>query len=113
MIVFLGEIRKEYTDQSKTVHVFLDNARYNRAYRVQARAKELDITLHYLPPYSPNLNLIERLWKFFKKKVIKNHYYVTFTEFSDAIINFFHDIAVHDEELKTLLTLNFEIILES
>jgi len=113
MIVFLGEIGKEYTDRGKTVHVFLDNASYNRAYRVQARAKELNIELHYLPPYSPNLNLIERLWKFFKKKVIKNHYYPTFTEFLEAIVSFFHGIAAHDTELATLLSLKFEIILES
>ena len=113
MIVFLGEIRKEYTDTEKTVHVFLDNAGYNRAYRVQTKAKELNITLHYLPPYSPNLNLIERLWKFFKKKVVKNRYYPTFQEFHDAIVTFFRSIAVHDKELVTLLSLKFEIILES
>jgi len=113
MKVFLGEIRKEYPDHGKSLHVFLDNARYNRAYSVQEKAELLNITLHYLPPYSPNLNLIERLWKFFKKKVVKNRYYETFDEFSDAIIAFFHGIGSHDRELETLLTLKFEIILES
>lgn len=113
LMVFLDEIRKEYTDDEKAVHIFLDNARYNRAYRVQAKAEELNIKLHYLPPYSPNLNLIERLWKFFKKEVVKNKYYATFQEFHDAIVRFFHDIPIHDRELETLLSLKFEIILES
>lgn len=110
MMVFLGEVRKEYPDPAETLHLFLDNARYNRAYSVQEKAKRLNIVLHYLPPYSPNLNLIERLWKFFKKKVIKNRYYGTFAEFSDAIVSFFHRLDRYDSELESLLSLKFEII---
>ncbi|MGZ8556841.1 MAG: transposase, partial [Chitinophagaceae bacterium] len=50
----------------------LDNAEYQRSYLVQQKAKASGIDLIYLPPYSPNLNLIERLWRYFKKKVMKN-----------------------------------------
>jgi transposase len=65
-----------------------------------------------MPPYSPNLCLIERLWKFFKKKVVKNKYYETFEEFHDFICNFFskENWSKMKNELKNLLTLNFEII---
>jgi transposase len=55
--------------------VVLDNARYQRCAIVQATARALDIELLYLPTYSPNLNLIERLWKFTKKKSLVSKYY--------------------------------------
>ncbi|MEI8129134.1 MAG: transposase [bacterium] len=64
----------------------------------------------YLPPYSPNLNLIERIWKFFKKKITKNNYHPTFEDFYQAVDNFFKDFNNFQEELKSLLTFNFEII---
>jgi transposase len=107
--VFLKQIRSDYPDAEKIV-IFLDNATYHRAYDVQDEAKALGIVLEYLPPYSPNLNLIERLWKFFKKKVVKNHYYPNFDEFFESTINFFHHFENHHEELKLLLSPNFEII---
>src|SRR6476646_11124786 len=61
----------------KRLLVVLDNARYQRAYAVQALARRLRIPLLFLPPYSPNLNLIERFWKFLRKKVTRNTYYAT------------------------------------
>ncbi|MCK5511019.1 transposase [Candidatus Parcubacteria bacterium] len=64
----------------------------------------------FLPPYSPNLNLIERLWKFFKKHVIKNGYYGTFEKFKKAVFEFFENFEQYKPELEKLLTLNFEII---
>ena len=106
---FLKQIRNDYPKAPK-ITVFLDNARYNRAYDVQALAQELNITLAYLPPYAPNLNLIERLWKFFKKKVMKNTYYPSFQSFYQAIDNFFKNLSDYEKELPSLLTLNFQII---
>lgn len=105
----LKELRKDYSDKGK-IYVFLDNARYSWNREVRRRAKELNIKLIFLPPYSPNLNLIERLWKFLKKKIKKNVYYETFAKFKEAIYNFFKNIGQYDVELKTLLTLKFEII---
>lgn len=55
--------------------VIMDNARYQRCALVEATAKKLEIQIIFLPPYSPNLNLIERLWKFVKKKALYNQYY--------------------------------------
>ena len=67
----LDNIRQAY-DDGKEIVIIMDNAKYNRAYEVQKHAKELNITIKYLPPYCPNLNLIERVWKYLKKK-IKEH----------------------------------------
>jgi len=92
------------------IQVFLDNARYSWNKEVRLEAKKLNIKLIFLPPYSPNLNLIERLWKFLKKKIRKNIYYHTFKKFAKAIYNFFKNIEQYQAELKTLLTLKFEII---
>lgn len=61
-----------------------------------------------LPPYSPNLNLIERLWKMLRKKVINTRFYRTKEEFRRAVMNFFEHIADYKEELESLLTLNFD-----
>jgi transposase len=109
MQVFLREIRNDYPDP-KIIYIFLDNARYNHSVAVREEAEALGIKLLFLPPYSPNLNLIERLWKFMKKKVTANIYYRTFAEFTQAIHNFFKNIEQYQTELDTLLTLNFEII---
>lgn len=109
MAAFLAEIRRDYPKQ-KSVFVFLDNARYNHSKLVQAEAKRLRIRLLFLPPYSPNLNLIERLWKFMKKKVTANKYYKTFREFTNAIHDFFKDIGQYQAELDSLMTMKFEIL---
>lgn len=108
---FLMEVRREYpVYKHKSITIFLDNARYNKSYETQAFAISLWIKLKFLPPYSPNLNLIERLWRFFKKKMMKNKYYPTFEEFYKKIIKFFQNIEIYMDELISLLTLNFEVI---
>lgn len=107
--IFLEEIRKDYPDSDK-IYIFLDNARYSRNYDVYEHAERLNIELMFLPPYSPNLNLIERLWKFLKKKLRKNKYYKTFKKFKKAIYEFFKNFEKYKPELKKLLTHKFEII---
>jgi transposase len=107
--VFLYEVKEQYKD-AETICIVLDNARYQRAYSVKDLANELNIDLIFLPPYCPNLNLIERLWKFFKKKVMKNNYYQSFKEFEDVVFNFFKDFNKYENELKTLLNFKFRII---
>ena len=92
------------------ITMFLDNAGYNRSHDVQKLAQEFNITLRYLPPYAPNLNLIERLWKFFKKRIMKNKYYPSFQSFYQAIDNFFKNFSDYEKELRSLLTLKFQII---
>lgn len=107
--VFLNEIKSSYS-KAKVITVFLDNARYQRNYEVQDYAKALGITLSFMPPYCPNLCLIERLWKFFKKKIIKNKYYDTYENFFQATCAFFQNWESFIPEMKSLFSLNFEII---
>ena len=103
----LKAIREKNPDRSEKLFYILDNARYHHAKKVKALAGELEITLVYLPGYSPNLNPIERLWKFFKKKVMYNTYYPTFDEFKLATSSFFKGLRGLRCELTTLLTDNF------
>lgn len=93
-----------------TVALVLDNAAYNKSGKVVSLALELKINLHYLPPYSPNLNPIERLWKFMKKKILYNHYYEKFSEFKFATTTFFRGIRKFSGELDTLITDNFKAV---
>jgi transposase len=92
-----------------TIYVIIDNARYYRSRWLRKKLKGTKIKLIFLPPYSPNLNLIERYWKFFKKKVLNNCYYETFDEFRQACKSFFRKRKKYLPELKTLLTENFHI----
>jgi transposase len=78
----LRKVSSEYA--GKKIHIVLDNARYQKCEIVTSLAKELAIDLVYLPPYSPNLNLIERLWKFTKGK-LRVKYYSNFKSFREAI----------------------------
>ena len=96
---------------SKTIFVILDNARYHYSKEVReyvAKSKRLELV--YLPPYSPELNLIERVWKFFKKKVLYNKYYETLDDFRTASIKFFRNIDHYSDELSSLLSGGFEEI---
>ena len=90
------------------ITVILDNARYQKCELVQNLAQELGIELVYLPSYSPHLNLIERLWKFVKKKCLYSKYYSNFTEFKNEIRNTLANLEDYKEETQTLLTLNFQ-----
>jgi len=103
------ELRAEYPD-GKEIIVIQDNAKYNHAFAKSKAAKELNTTGLFLPPYSPNLNLIERLWKFMKKKIMKNIYYEKFTDFWDAIVYFCKNLKKHHKELKTLIGQKFQIL---
>lgn len=109
MEAFLEEIKNQYS-AATSICIILDNAKYQRAYCVQQKAAQLNITLIYLPPYCPNLNLIERLWRYFKKKAMKNKYYETFLEFQTGVEQFFINFESHLEDLKTLLSFKFGII---
>ena len=91
------------------ITLVLDNARYQKCNIVTALALKLNIELLYLPAYSPNLNLIERLWKFVKKKVLYSKYYATFADFRNAITDCLNQAhTTHKKELDSLLTLNFQ-----
>lgn len=109
MCELLHAIRRKNPNE-KHLYLVLDNAAYNRAKSVRRLAKVLRIKILYLPPYSPNLNPIERLWKFMKKKMMANHYYETIVEFRKSLSEFFRGIRKYWPELETLLTDNFQIM---
>ncbi len=91
------------------VTVVLDNAKYQRNALVQSLAAELKIELMYLPSYSPNLNLIERLWKFLKGRAIYGRYYPTFAEFRAAIEKELGELSTtHRKALESMMTLKFQ-----
>lgn len=91
------------------ITLVLDNARYQKCALVQSLADQLGITLLYLPSYSPNLNLIERVWKFVKKTCLNSCSYSTFAEFQAAIDRCLDELfTTHEAEVKTLLTPKFQ-----
>lgn len=91
------------------ITLFLDNARYQKCALVFAKAASLNIELCFLPAYSPNLNLIERLWKFVKKQCLYSHYYPSFAPFKEAIVKCLSETdSTHKTALDSLLTLKFQ-----
>jgi transposase len=109
--VSVGELLRKIAALSlgTPLTLVLDNARYQRCAVVQALAQSLGIELLFLPSYSPNLNLIERLWKFVKKKALYGRHYATFAQFQAAIDGCLDKVATeHRKDLKTLMTHQFQ-----
>ncbi len=96
-ISFLKRIESAYPDKQK-VYIFLDNARYYKNQAVQGYLKSSKIKFYHLPPYSPNLNPIERLWKWMKERVLYNAYYKEFDEFKQAVFGFLEGLSRLDPE---------------
>ena len=94
---------------SVPITLVLDNARYQRCELVQSLARELEIELLFLPSYSPNLNLIERLWKFTKKKALHCRHHTNYADFHAAIDQCLDQLTTeHRDEISSLVTLNFQ-----
>lgn len=93
------------------VYIVFDNAKYHHARLVNnwflnhPRFKRI-----FLPSYSPNLNIIERLWRFFHQKVTNNQYFATFQEFKEQTMQFFQNLTKYKTELDSLLTENFQTL---
>lgn len=95
----------------KTIINICDNAPYYHSNYLKDWLKRNHwCQVVYLPPYAPNLNLIERLWKFLRKQVTSYDFYERFAEFRKAILDFFKNIKEHKQALEALLTLNFHIV---
>jgi len=105
----LRAIRKGKAPEGK-IYLVMDNARYNKSKKVQAVAKKLNISLEYIPPYSPNLNLIERLWRFFREKVLSLRVYENLDIFSKTCSIFFRGIRKYRDDLERLLVDNFQVL---
>ena len=96
-------------DREGPVTLVLDNAKYQRNDTVKALAAELGLELLFLASYSPNLNLIERLWRFTKRRAVYAKYHATFADFRAAIEGVLDRVpTTHADDLKSLMTLNFQ-----
>ena len=111
VIDFLAGLSEQYKRQRK-VHVILDGAGYHRSKEVGKWIESQErIVLHYLPPYSPNLNPIERLWKVMNEYVRNNRYFTSAKEFREAIQDFFdRKILELGEVLASRITSNFQLL---
>ncbi len=108
-IKLLTKIR-EQNHSKKNIYIILDNARYHHSVKIKEWLSfNKKFHLIFLPPYSPNLNMIERLWKYLNKKVINNRYYLSQYEFKTKIRYFFSSIRFQWNELETLLIDHFQI----
>lgn len=110
IVEYLNWLRKDiYQDQNWPLHIVLDNARYQHCNYVKQTAEQLNIVLEFLPGYSPNLNLIERLWKYMKQ-LLGKEYHDGKTTFYQAIVSLLHSLGDHDHQasLKTLLNPLFQ-----
>lgn len=108
-IALLEQIEVAYP-LAAIIYVICDNARYYRSKLVSQFLETSKIQLVFLPAYSPNLNLIERLWKFMKKQVLYNNYYEKFDVFKQTTLGFFENIQLYKTELDSLLTSNFRVL---
>jgi len=110
VIEFFEIIYKEYIDAPRIV-LFLDNASYFKAEVVSQWLKDKPtFQVEFLPPYAPNLNLIERFWRFVKEHLVKNTYYKKYKTFRAKTFQFLNNISEHKNELKTLMVEKFEIV---
>jgi transposase len=94
-IAFFQKIEAAYPTM-KRINVFCDNARYYKNKQVHVYLRNSKIKLHFLPPYSPNLNPIERLWKWLKQRVLYNSYYEEFEDFRNAVLGFLEGLSSLD-----------------
>lgn len=93
------------------VYVVLDNASHHHARIVRNwMLNHPRFTLLFLPSYSPNLNLIERLWRFYHQRITWNHYFETFEEFKRETLEFFKNLKQYEKDLSTLLADNFQLV---
>jgi hypothetical protein len=102
------DAREAAFPEAERITVYTDSARYFHARRGKASLADKRVRFVYLPAYSPNLNLIERLWKFCKK-VVLGQFYARFTDFTAAIDAFFANLTRYRDELATLMTDKFEL----
>lgn len=110
VIVFFEKILKARRN-SDFVVLILDNAPYFHAEEVSQRLKKHPkIITWFLPAYAPNLNLIERLWRFVKNKLVKNTYFEKYKSFRCNVFRLLNNLTEHKDELLSLITEKFEII---
>ena len=111
VIELLFKLRQKTRLLGRPISIVLDNAPYQACWLVRNAAKLMSIELIFLPSYSPNLNLIERLWKFVRKKCCHSFTYPNFKEFCLALQNCVEQgHALYPDELRSLMILRFQTL---
>lgn len=106
---FLKQLRQHHPPNCP-LHLILDNAGPHHSQAVCQRAQDLNIQLHFLPPYSPNLNPIKRLWKWLHELASANQYYETFPKFTEAIRKAFQSMQRQKNKLRQKMNDRFQIL---
>ena len=110
ILSFFDELKSAYSSAC-TLHIILDQAGYHRSEETQRMAREKGIELHFLPPYSPHLNPIERLWKIMNEECRNNTFFSSAKAFRQAISNFFEErIPKITEKLRSRINDDFQVI---
>jgi transposase len=110
IIAYFELILKKYSSAPKII-LFLDNAKYHKAEIVSEWLKEHPkLKIEFLPAYAPNLNLIERFWRFAKERLVRNTYYEQHKTFRATVFQFLNNVHQYVNELRTLMVENFEFV---
>ena len=110
VVEFLELIEKSYSCSSN-ITIFLDNAKYFHAAKVRDWLDNQSVVnIVHLPAYAPNLNLIERFWKYAKEQLVKNKYYKEYKTFRATVFQFLNHVDDHIDKLKTLMVDKFQIV---
>lgn len=109
VVEMMKKLREKHGDRE--IYIILDNAKYQKCSEVEKARVNSNIDLEYLPSYSPNLNLIERLWKWLRKKCLCNQYKETFKDFCDDILSALSKTgSIFIDEIASWLAPNFIVL---
>jgi len=111
-ILLLKKIEQTYQNK-KIIYAYSDNVKYYKSKLVKEYLLTSKIVITNLPPYCPNLNLIERLWKFMRIKIINTNYFAEFENFKNAIKNFFENIHLIKDELNKFIGLKMHVVVRN
>ena len=109
IIDLFEKIKSVYADSPK-VHIILDQSGYHRSDELAKYTEDHQIQLHFLPPYSPNLNPIERLWKVMNEHARNNRFFKSAKEFRERIREFFSELPLLAESLRSRINDNFHLL---
>lgn len=98
----------EANPSATAIHLILDNAGYHKSQLFKDFIETTKVKIHYLPPYSPNLNPIERLWKVMRENVTYNKYYPKLKDFTEGILGFFKNISDYKSIIQNRINDNFQ-----
>jgi transposase len=108
--VNLLRVLLERHPRTKRFILYLDNAKYyDKPYVREWLKRHPQFQLKFLPPYSPNLNLIERLWKLLRKEAFCRSY-DSFEQMQRGVSAVLDHLEKYHRQLDTLMTEDFHIL---